>query len=134
MSGYAVVNYVLSQDADLTAVVPGEQIVSGDLPLGATLPGVSVRSLSEVPRYDVENNPATRKLWTERVQVTVVASSYDSKKTIIKLVKAALKRTRGTVNGIDVDSLKIDSTGPDLDDNEAGIYQQSLDCIVKFYQ
>lgn len=131
MSGVAVIQYLLAHAAAVTTVVPADRIVGGDVPLGMAYPAIGVKSVGAVGRNTTAMTSA-RRLMTERVQVTVVAKTYKQKKTIHALIAAACPNTRGTVNGVDCDSVIPDSEGPDLDDSETGIYQQSQDFFVKY--
>jgi hypothetical protein len=72
------------------------------------------------------------RLRTERVQVTVYAANYASQKLLLALVRTACPNTRGTVNGVDVDSILPDGEGPDLFEQETRLYEQSRDFIVKW--
>lgn len=131
MSGVAIARYLLKSNAALTAQVPAARIVAGNVKLGSSLPAIGIRTISSNKRHNVAQD-GSAALWTERVQVTVIAGTFPVKKTILNLVRAALPKTRGTVNGFDCDSILTDIEGPDLDDEEAGIYEQAQDFIVKF--
>ena len=74
---------------------------------------------------------AASKLCVSRVQVTVMAASYQSQKDVMALVRAALPRSRGSVNGVAVDSILPDIEGPDFTD-EAGLFIGSIDYRVTY--
>lgn len=131
MSGVNIVRYLLANNAGLIAQVPAVRIMAGIIPLGKTLPAIGIMQITANSRNIVAMN-AAQKLVTERVQVTVMDKNYISKKTILRLVAAALPNTHSTVDGIAVDSLIDDVEGPDLDDPATGIYTQSQDFIVRF--
>lgn len=131
MSGVNVVRYLLAANATLIASVPSTKIMAGVLPLNTAMPAIGITQISASSRNIVAMNSST-KMVTERVQVTVMAESYPSKKAILNLVRAALPKTRGTVDSINVDSVIDDTEGPDLDDPATGIYTQSQDFIVRF--
>lgn len=131
MSGVAVIQYILSHNAPLTAVVAAAKIVGGILPLKTELPGISVASVDDFPRIPVDA-PGTARFITERVQVTILAKTYPSKMSILELVRKALPVSRGTVNGVLCDSVLFDSSGPDQDDAELQIYTKSRDYIVRW--
>jgi hypothetical protein len=133
MSGVIVVGYLLANNAALLAEVPAVRIKSGDLPLNTVLPAIGIKEISGNTRKTVAMTEP-KKLWTDRVQVTVFAKDYPKKKAILKLVRAALPNTRATVNGVDCDSIIDDIVGPDFDDMAETIYQQSQDFIVKYNQ
>lgn len=128
MSDVKAVRYLLSQNATLTAQVPASRIIGGVLPQGIALPAISVTHVSTV-RPQMVNTAS--KLCVSRVQVTVMADSYATQKSVLALVRAALPRSRGSVNGVAVDSILIDTEGPDFTD-EAGLYMGSIDYRVTY--
>ena len=132
MSGTAIVRFLLSQNANLTAVVPAAKIQSGVIPLNTALPAISVMQVSGVPRNTVAMASGATVLVTDRVQVTVMALNYPSQKSILALVRAALPVSRGTVNGFAVDSILPEDDGPDFFDAGLSIYMQSSDWMCKF--
>lgn len=128
MSDVKAVRYLLSNNATLNAQVPAARIIGGVLPQGIELPAISVTHVSTV-RPQMVN--AASKLCVSRVQVTVMAGSYATQKSVQALVRAALPRSRGSVNGVAVDSILIDTEGPDFTD-EAGLYMGSIDYRVTY--
>lgn len=130
MSGVAVIRYLLANDATLTATVPSTRIMAGILPINTTLPAISITQISG-SRLNVIKH-GTNEHITDRVQVTVLATTYPQQKTILNLVKNALPATRGTVNSVVVDSIQQDFTGPDLYNDDPVIYEQSVDYFVKY--
>jgi hypothetical protein len=131
VSGVAILNYLMSNNDALTAVVPAIRIFAGDIPLKTTLPAISVSQISGVPRNTVSMN-SVRVLITERVQVSVNAKTYPTKKQILHLVMRACSNQSGIRAGIDLDSILPDAQGPDFDDSGAGLYAGSQDFIVKW--
>jgi hypothetical protein len=130
MSGVAVVRYLLANDATLTATVPGTRIMAGILPINTTLPAISITQISG-GRLGVIKHGSNEHI-TDRVQVTVLATTYPQQKTILNLVKNALPSIRGTINSVVVDSIQQDFTGPDLYNDDPIIYEQSVDYFVKY--
>ena len=128
MSDVKAVRYLLANNAPLNAQVPAVRVIGGVLPQGIELPAISVTHVSTV-RPQMVN--AASKLCVSRVQVTVMAASYQSQKDVMALVRAALPRSRGSVNGVAVDSILIDIEGPDFTD-EAGLYMGSIDYRVTY--
>lgn len=131
MSGVAVIWQLLKANEPLTEVVPVANIKAGVLPLNHPMPAISIKSVDTLPRLTVEGNN-TNAFVSERVQVTVLASSYPIKKDILALVRKALPLSSGIVGGIKVDSVLRDVLGPDLDDPETGVYEQSVDYFVRW--
>lgn len=128
MSDVRAVRYLLANNATLIAQVPAARIVIGVLIQDTALPAISVTHVSTV-RPQMVN--AASKLCVSRVQVTVMAGSYATQKSVQALVRAALPRSRGSVNGVAVDSILIDTEGPDFTD-EAGLYMGSIDYRVTY--
>lgn len=130
MADVHVVRYLLAHNAGVTAVVPATRIVGGPLPQGTTLPAIAVTHISTT-RMNMVAATSVR-LATARVQVTVFAATYPQVKDILALVRTALPRSRGTVDGVAVDSIVSDVEGPDFRDDAEGIYMQSHDFTVVF--
>ncbi len=130
-SAVGVVRYLLANAGALTAQVSATRITAGVLPQGVALPAISVTAVSEISRQAVAASSTT--LYTARVQVTIMARSYASKADILALVRDALPRSRGTVDGIRVESILPDVLGPDFTDDTAQIVQQSQDYIVSHF-
>jgi hypothetical protein len=133
MSSVGAVNYILSNAAALLLQVPATRILSGPVPQDTTLPAISVRQVSGVESDFKPVAPTSPPFTADRVQVTVYASTYAAKKTILRLVRDALHGQRGSFNSIGVDSIVVDGEGPDLDDLNARIYEQSRDFIVRWH-
>jgi hypothetical protein len=131
MSDVTAVNYMLAHNSALTAVVPAARIKSGLLPEGTPLPAIAVTHITGMRRKMV-NGSIANTFCTCRVQITVHATSYPQQKSMLTLVRAALPNTRGSVNGVAVDSILHELDGPDGSDEQAGIYQQSVDYMVRF--
>lgn len=131
MSGVAVIRHLLANNAALTAQVSASKIMAGPIPINTVLPAISVAQVSGVQRNMMGMNSA-KYLVTDRVQVTVMAASYALQKSILALIRAACPNSRGTINGVDCDSVLPDTEGPDFRDDAAAIYMQSQDFIVKF--
>lgn len=132
MSDVKVVCHLLKNNAPLIAVVPAAKIMAGRIPQNTALPAIGVMHVSTVRRHPVAGTAT--ELCTSRVQITVHAATYPTQKSILVLIRAALPRTRGTVNGVVVDSLMHELDGPDMSDDEAGIFEESVDYVVKFIE
>ena len=128
MSDVKAVLYLLANNSTLNAQVPASRIFAGVIPQGTAAPAIAVTHVSTVRPQMV--NPAS-KLCVSRVQVTVMAATYQTQKSVLALVRAALPRSRGTVNGVAVDSILIDIEGPDFTD-EAGLDMGSIDYRVTY--
>jgi hypothetical protein len=121
--------YLLANNAALTAVVPADRIAS-DLPQGVILPAVEVSHITTVYKHTIASDGSDD--CRSRVQVTVHATSRPEQKAIQKLVRDALPRMRGNVNGVSVDSILKDIIGPDLRDDEIKSFIGSQDFIITY--
>ena len=131
MSGVAAVRYTLANAAAVIAQVPAARIFAGNVPLNAAVPAIGISQVSGGERTTVSMAEASR-FRTDRVQVTVYAATYATKVSILELVRTALSPVRGTVGSVDVDSILPDSEGPDIDDEEARVYERSRDFMVSW--
>jgi len=129
MAAVTAIRYLLANNANLIAAVPATRIMAGILPQNTAVPAIGITHVSTT-RLNPVAAPSVR-FSTSRVQVTVIATTYPSQKSILALVRAALPRSRGTVNGVNVDSILSDTEGPDFT-NDAGLYIGSADFIVRF--
>lgn len=130
MSGVRAVRYLLANNAVLIATVPAVRIVAGPLPVGSTIPAVSVSGAGA--NEDIPVDMGANRMVSERVQVSVLAKTHLSQKDILALVRTALPASRGTVNGVEVDSVMLESEGPDFFDEAELLYMGSLDYMVRF--
>jgi hypothetical protein len=105
--------------------------MAGPLPQSIALPVISILQVSRVPITEMLTEESVR-LWRGRVQVTVFANSYTDMRSVLALVRGALPRSRGTVNGVKVESVLLDNEGPDMADEESGIFLGSVDVTVTF--
>lgn len=122
--------YLLTNNVPLTAVVPAASIMAGVIPEGTPAPCIGLVHVSTVRRHSIPGSAT--EFCTSRIQVTVHAATYQALHDALQLVLAALPRSRGTVAGVNVDSILSDIEGPDFHDEESGVYMRSRDYIVKF--
>jgi hypothetical protein len=123
------INYLLRNYAPLTAKVPASRIFGGLIPLDTKLPAIAYNYISGVRSKNIDMGD---QIVRARIQVTVHAASYASQKEIIELVKDACDAKQGAIGTVTVDSILADLTGPDMRDDDAGIFMQTQDFIVKF--
>jgi hypothetical protein len=123
-------SYLLQHNANLIAQVAAAKIFSGVIPVNTGLPAIVVRHIDGVEYKTLKNSGA--KLITARVQVTVQAPTYALQHSILELIRIALVTTRSTVNGVAVDSISSEGSGPDLFDADAGIFEQSRDFLIRY--
>ncbi|MRW85410.1 DUF3168 domain-containing protein [Pseudoduganella sp. FT26W] len=133
MSDTAVIRTVLVADATLTALVPANRIVVGEIQQAETLPAISIETISSSERKRVADLPGA-VLMSARTQVTVLAASYADQRRILDAVANAIKGGRRRVAGVLVASIRRDIVGPDLRDGALGLYMQSRDFQVVYYR
>lgn len=140
MSGVAVIVALLKASAPVVAIIPAARIMAGDLPIGTVMPAIAITQVSGIPRLTVAMTEAN-KLNTDRVQVSVLfkgpqaspaGTGYPGVAAMMKLVLAACPNQRGTINGVNCDSILPDLEGPDLQDDATGLFSRSRDFIVKW--
>lgn len=129
MSDVKAICHLLMNNAPLIAVVPAAKIMAGLIPQGTVLPAIAVSHVSGVWRDEVSQQSGYCRA---RVQVTVMASNYPQQKEIMALVRAAVPRRPGTVNGVAVDAILREPDGPDFRDDDAGIFLQAQDFMVGY--
>lgn len=129
MSGVKVIRHLLANNAPLIAVVAASKISAGELPQGTVLPAIEVHHVSTNWASEIT---AQSKYASSRVQITVLAANYPQQAQIMDLVRTAVPRTGGTINGVNVDCILRDGAGPDFRDDAAGIFMQVQDYFVKY--
>lgn len=130
MNGIVAIRQLLAANGALTALVPSARIAAGVLPQGTTLPALSVTQVSSLDRNIP--SPGAKRRVTDRVQVTVLASSYPEQRQILGAVKKAASDKMPTVTGITDVVVHTDSAGPDFMDEKATIYMGSQDFRVTY--
>lgn len=130
MNGIAAIRQLLAANQALTAIVPAARIAAGVLPQGTALPAISITLVSSVDRNIPA--PVSKRRVTDRVQVTVLASTYPMQRQILAAVRKAAADTMPTVNGISEVVVHTESAGPDFMDEKATIYMGSQDFRVSY--
>lgn len=130
MSDVKVVTYLLTHNSSLNAVVSTSNIMAGIIPQRAVLPAIAISHVSTIRHKHI--SAGSTYFCRSRVQVTVQASDYPTVKAIAALVRGALPRTRGSIGGVNVDSILHELDGPDWCDDDAKIYMQSLDYMITY--
>lgn len=120
---------LLKANADLMAKVPASRIYPGHIPQTAPLPALAYSNVSDNDRHTV-SGAEPMVVETGRVQVTVAAKDYSGKEQLIGLVRKACANKRGLISGIAVLNVRSDGIGPDLDNDEAGIFGRTIDFLV----
>lgn len=129
MPGIIAVRYLLANNATLIAVVAAAKIKMEEGTQGIDPPLIELIDISR-RRLQPVAQTATY-LYTSRIQVNVLASTSAQRRSVLAMVLAALPQTRGTVNGVNVDSILYESHGPQFK-TDTGIFVGSIDYFVKF--
>lgn len=132
MSAEKVIYALLKADPALAALV-GDRIYPGFVPMGKPLPALAYNQVSRVESSKLGLRGGTVVV-RSRIEVTAQAKTYPSKKAVLDAVRAACKNRQGLIAGVEVDSVLVDTTGPDLRDDDAGIEMQSQDFRVTFHE
>lgn len=130
MSGVSVVGELLNADIDLLAVVPAAKIKAGSLPENTAPPAIAVTQISGVDRNII--SPSEVRRVSERVQVTVVATTYREKRTVMQLVRRACADKRGDFAGVTAAVVLTAGTGPDFISDDSSLWMQTQDFGVSF--
>jgi len=131
MDGVAAVRSVMIAEVPLVSLVPADSIHAGDLPLNASLPAISLASISKVDR-NVPSPGATRHV-RERVQATVHARNYPEQKAIERAVRrAAADRINPDVPGITNVTIHTEGAGPDFRAADASVWMSTQDFITTY--
>lgn len=133
MSSVDVVRALLMAHAPVRALVDARNIVLGTVPQRVELPAIGIREISRVEMSTVSLAQAA-VLVRARVQVTVLAKSYDGQKALLQAAKLGPGAHTGEVVGIAVRSVTREQVGPDISDDDAGIFQQSRDFLVTYVE
>jgi DNA-directed RNA polymerase alpha subunit len=131
VSGTAIAHYLLRSDAGLTAVVPAARIKNGIVPVGATLPAISISKVSAVQRNTLAMNEISY-LVTERVQITVESQLNITPVDILALIRAALPHTTSNVNGFACVAIVPEGEGPRLEDLTNLTVSESVDYKISY--
>lgn len=132
MNGVGAIYQLLAADTGVTDLVPVDRIVTGNLPQGVLLEAISITDVSGVDFSTIA--PGTERFTTDRVQVTVLASNYESLVAVIKAVKSAGDAKRPTIAGIENVSVRTDGQGPYFTNEDGSIHQKSQDFRVSYNQ
>ena len=130
VSGTAILRYLLTTDAELTHLVPEQNILVGIVPINWVLPAISVRKVDAAEYRTIDR--IGPQLISERVQVTVLAPTHELQDQIFDLVRPPLRRVRGEINGFNTESIRSDIEYGDQYNEIPIIYMQSIDYIVRY--
>jgi len=127
MNAIAIMRALLLAHAPVVDLV-GDNVIAGDIDPGQ-VPAIGLR---EISRRDADTVDGSSRMVTARVQTTVHAHDYGEQKQLLLATRLDDGVFTGTVAGAEVRSVLRDVVGPDLEDAEAGLFQQSRDFIVTY--
>lgn len=130
MDGAAALRLVLVGNGALTALVPAEAIVAGEMPQGTPLPAITIESVSLNDRNIP--NPSTTRHVQERVDVMVHARNVPTRQQILRAVRKAAADKFPTVSGIANVTIHTDGMGPPFMNEEAAIYLRTQTFRVEY--
>jgi Protein of unknown function (DUF3168) len=119
---------LLSNDAGVAALIAG-RIYPGRLPQNTTMPALSYELVSSVDIAPI-TALAGGVLLRSRVQITGLAKSYGELKALLEAARKALLFQSGLIAGVRVLGITRELIGPDLRDDDLGLYLQSVDYMV----
>jgi hypothetical protein len=128
MRAEKAITALLLDTAGVAALV-SDRVYPGQLPQGTRLPAAVVEHIdtNELTTLDAA---AEFGLVRSRIQVTVLASTYPAQKALLEQVRLACNYQRGSIAGVWVVSVIRDTVGPDLRDDDRGVFYQSVDFQV----
>jgi hypothetical protein len=101
-------------------------------PQEGTLPAATTSIVSLVPQ-DRLTQTVGANLYQARIQVDCFAMTYSALKSLVDEVRAAVHLKSGTYAGKIVTASMVDLVGPDGMELDTGIYFQSVDFLIVFY-
>ncbi len=134
MRAEKVIHALLVGNAPLLALLGNgsASVYPGVVPQGAALPALAVEHIDSVDLPTID--AAHYALVQARIEVTVLAADYVTQKTVLDAVRVACQYQRGTLAGVPVNTVVRASMGPDLRDDDIGVYRQSIDFYVSYQE
>ncbi|MBY9062302.1 hypothetical protein K7957_05080 [Sphingomonas yunnanensis] len=131
MSGAMIVGALLRRHAPLTALVAPKWIKLGELPEGAPVQAVLIRSISLLDTHFLKAGTMQHSI--ERVAVLVRAETYREQVALLQLVRAACRGFTGALEGVEAERIAVHTSGlgPDLRGADAS-FQRTQDFRVSF--
>lgn len=132
MRAESVVNALLTQAPGLVALV-GTRIYPVQAIQNGSYPQVIYEHISSTDIYPVSAQSGATMV-EARIETTVVGKSYADCKNGLEQIRLALLFQRGTIAGVQVVWILRVSSNPDFFDPDLGLYKQSADWKVRFYE
>ena len=118
--------------AALLSGVAGGRVYPVMRPQAGTLPAVVTTLISLVPD-GVLDQSAGPNLYRARIQADCFEGTFAGLKTLVDAVRAAVHLKSGTYASKVVVASLFDIAGPDDLDLDTGVYSQSVDFLITFY-
>ena len=133
MSAEKVIHTLLLASAPVAAVV-GTNIYPGEMPQNTVPPALGISHLATPPELATMDAASATRLVQSRIEVTVLCKDYVTQKSLLDLVRKACNYAHGSIGGISVGSVLVDTIGPDLRDSDLGVLSQTIDFLVTWQQ
>lgn len=133
MSAVKVMRALLHAHPAVIALVPFERVVAGTVPQESELPAIGIKEIGR-NEFATVARAEKRVLVRSRVQVTVYGKSYSEQKAVLLAAKLGPGVHTGMVAGVTVRSVVRGEVGPDLSEEDAGIFEQSRDFMVSYIE
>ena len=133
MSAGKIIYFLLANDLEVSALT-GTRIMGGIIPQATPLPAIAFNHLASVERNKVISLNENISIISSVMEVSAHTKSYAQTKALLFSVRNALRNRRGTLAGFVVHSVLMENIGPDLVDDDAKIYSQSIDFQVTYAQ
>ena len=133
MTAVKVMRALLQAHPAVVALVPRERVVAGTVPQDSGLPAIGIKEIGR-NEFATVARAEKRVLVRSRVQVTVYAKSYPEQKAVLLAAKLGPGVHTGVIVGVTVCGVVRGDVGPDLGEEDAGIFEQSRDFTVSYLE
>ena len=117
----------LSTDSNITAIV-GTNIYPDITPQNVDYPFVVYTATNSTP---VDYKDGQSNLEEINLQIDVYTQNYDTTQNLANLIRNRLDRFVGTVEGIEVQTIKYVSSNSQVYNAELSVYWLSIDFMIK---
>ena len=118
--------------AALLAGVAGGRVYPKYRPQHGALPALVWNTIGVYPQGRVSAS-AGPGLWSARIQIDCIDSSYAGMKNLVEAVRAAVHLKSGTFGGKTLVASMIDHYAADDVNQDTQIYAQPVDIMLEFY-
>lgn len=125
--------YTLISSHSGVQALSGPRVYSDVAPQGTVKPFIVLGLISDTPQLPIDATPGSDP-WTGRVQATCLGATSESAKGLAEACMTACYKKNGTIDGVQVIAVLIDTRGASHYDMDVDTYQQSVDFIVHYYR